>query len=55
MFSPNGSAPFTPLVSQLNPQNNTISASITQPGFLYIGQRELPDPIFDDHFESSQP
>jgi len=55
VFSPNGSAPFTPLVSQLNPQNNTISASITQPGFLYIGQRELPDPIFDDHFESSQP
>jgi len=52
VFSPNGSAPFTPLASQVNPQNNTISATITQPGFLYIGQRELPDPIFDDRFES---
>jgi len=55
VFSPNGSAPFTPLVSQVNPQNNTISANITQPGFLYIGQRELPDPIFTDRFESSPP
>jgi len=55
VFSPNGSAPFTPLTSQVNPQNNTISANITQPGFLYIGQRELPDPIFDDRFESSIP
>jgi len=55
VFSPNGSAPFTPLVSQLNPQNNTISAIITQPGFFYIGQRELPDPIFADRFESPPP
>ena len=55
VFSPNGSPPFTPLISQVNPQNNTISAIITQPGFFYIGQRELPDPIFDDRFESSIP
>jgi hypothetical protein len=53
VFSSNGSAPFTPLVSQVNPQNNTISANITQPGFVYIGQRVLPDPIFGDRFESS--
>jgi len=52
VFSPNGSAPFTPLVSQVNSQNNTISANITQPGFLYIGQRELPDEVFADRFES---
>jgi hypothetical protein len=51
----NGSAPFTSLVSQLNPQNNTISATITQPGFLCIGQRDLPDPIFDDRFEAPPP
>jgi hypothetical protein len=55
VYSPNGSAPYTPLVSQLNPQNNTISAIITQPGYFYIGQVELPDPLFSDRFESPAP
>jgi len=55
VFSPDGNAPFTPLTSQVNPQNNTISATISQPGFLYISQRELPDDVFADRFESSLP
>jgi hypothetical protein len=52
VFSPNGSAPFTPLSSQVNAQNNTVSATITDAGFYYLGQRVLPDPVFDDRFES---
>ncbi len=51
VFSPNGSAPFTPLNSQLNSQNNTIRATITEPGFLYIGEGDLPDDLFHDRFE----
>jgi hypothetical protein len=53
VFSPTGAAPFTPLASIVNPLNNTISAHITQPGFLYIGQRTLPPDIFADGFEST--
>jgi hypothetical protein len=53
VFSPTGAAPFTPLASIVNPLNNTISAHITQPGFLYIGQRTLPPEIFADGFEST--
>ena len=51
VFSPNGSAPFTPLPSVVNPVDNTISANITAPGFLYIGQRPLPPEIFANGFE----
>jgi hypothetical protein len=51
VFSPNGSAPFTPLPSVVNPLDNTISANITQAGFFFIGQRELPPLIFADGFE----
>ena len=51
VVSPNGSAPFTSLVSQVNPQNNTISANITQPGFIYIGEGDIPDDLFTDRFE----
>jgi hypothetical protein len=52
VFSPDGSAPFTPLTSQVNAQNNTISATISAPGFLYIGEGDLPDSVFADRFES---
>lgn len=55
VFSPNGSAPFTPLPSVVNPLDNTISANITAPGFLYIGQRTLPPEIFADGFEPPPP
>jgi hypothetical protein len=48
VFSPTGSAPFTPLSSQINPRNNTITAVITEPGFIYIGQSGL----FADRFQS---
>jgi hypothetical protein len=51
VFSPNGSAPFTPLPSVVNPLDNTITANITQAGFFFIGQRELPPLIFADGFE----
>ncbi len=51
VYSPNGSAPFTPLPSVVNPLDNTISANISGPGFLYIGQRTLPPEIFADGFE----
>ena len=55
VFSPNGSAPFTPLPSVVNPLDNTISANISGPGFLYIGQRTLPPEIFADGFEPPPP
>jgi hypothetical protein len=55
VFSPTGASPFTPLASIVNPLNNTISALITQPGFLYIGQRVLPDAIFANGFEPLPP
>jgi hypothetical protein len=51
VFSPNGSAPFTPLDSVVNPLDNTITANITQAGFFFIGQRPLADPIFASGFE----
>jgi hypothetical protein len=53
VYSPNGSAPFTPLPSVVNPLDNTVSANISGPGFLYIGQRTLPPEIFADGFEST--
>lgn len=55
VFSPTGAAPFTPLTSVVNPLNKTISAHITQPGFLYIGQRVLPNAIFANGFEPLPP
>ena len=55
IYSPNGSAPFTPLTSVVNPQNNTISANITQPGFFFIGPRVLPEAIFIDGFGHTMP
>ncbi len=51
VFSPNGSAPFTPLPSVVNPLDITIGANITQAGFFLIGQREQPPLIFADGFE----
>ena len=51
VFSPSGSAPFTPLDSVVNPLDNTISANITQAGFFFIGQRPLVDAIFASGFE----
>jgi hypothetical protein len=48
VFSPSGSAPFTQLSSQVNARNNTMSAVITEPGFLYIGRTGL----FADRFQS---
>jgi hypothetical protein len=53
VYSPNGSAPFTPLNSVVNPLDNTLSASISGAGFVYIGQRTLPPEIFADGFEST--
>jgi hypothetical protein len=50
-FSPNGSAPFTPLPSVVNPLDNTITANITQAGFFFLGQRVLPPLIFANGFE----
>jgi hypothetical protein len=55
VFSSTGAAPFTPLDSVVNPLDNTISAHITQPGFLYIGQRLLPNAIFANGFEPLPP
>jgi hypothetical protein len=50
VFSPDGQPPFTPLASMVNPQNNTITASITQPGYLFIGAR--PE-VFANGFEAA--
>lgn len=36
VFSPTGAAPFEMLNSVVNPRDNTISANISQPGFLYL-------------------
>ncbi|MEE4295624.1 MAG: integrin alpha, partial [Wenzhouxiangella sp.] len=54
-FSPTGSAPFTPLSSEVNAQNNTLRATITEPGFIYIGEGDLSDELFFDRFESTLP
>lgn len=51
LFSPTGTAPFTALPSVVNPQNNTISAHISQAGFFYLGQ--APNLIFADGFQLS--
>lgn len=48
-FSANGNAPFTPLPSITNRRNNTISATITQPGYYFIGTD--PDLIFANGFD----
>jgi hypothetical protein len=48
-FSSTGSAPFTGLPSISNPLNNTISTTITQPGYYFVGS--APDLIFADDFE----
>jgi hypothetical protein len=53
VFSPTGTAPFTPLLTERNTQNNTLRATITEPGFLYIGEGEIPDELFSDHFEET--
>ncbi len=53
VFPPNGPAPFTPLASVAKPLDNTIAASITQAGFIFIDQRELPAELFADGFEAS--
>lgn len=50
VFSADGNAPYTRLPSVVNANNNTIKATITQAGFLYIGQDEL----FANGFEGSQ-
>ena len=42
---------FTPLVSEVNPLDNTISATITQAWFYFLGQQALPPLIFIDGFE----
>jgi hypothetical protein len=36
-------------VSEVNPLRNTITATISQPGFLYIGPSEI---IFANGFEA---
>ena len=51
VFSSNGTSGFTPLTSVVNPQDNSITASITQPGFYFLGSVPLPPEIFDDGFE----
>ena len=51
VYSPTGTAPFTPLTSVVNPLDNTISANITQAGFYFLGQQLLPPLIFADGFE----
>jgi hypothetical protein len=53
VFSPTGSAPFTPLSTERNTRNNTLRATISGPGFLYIGEGEIPDALFNDRFEAS--
>jgi hypothetical protein len=47
VYSPDGNAPYTRLPSAVNPRNNTIKATITQPGFLYIDL----DGVFVDGFD----
>ncbi|TAH46089.1 MAG: hypothetical protein E6Q43_00455 [Dokdonella sp.] len=48
-YSPDGDVSFTPLVSVVNPQENSIAATIIQTGFYFIGAR--PDLIFVNDFE----
>ena len=48
-YSPTGNAPFTPQPSITRLANNTIRATITQPGYYFIGS--APDLIFADGFE----
>ena len=50
VYSSSGTAPFTRLESVVNSLDNTISANITQPGFLFLGQQVVP-PLFADGFE----
>jgi len=52
-FSPTGTAPFTPLLSQVNPQNKTILATISGPGYIYVGEGDIPDDLFGDRFEAT--
>jgi hypothetical protein len=48
-YSTNGNTPFTPLPSTTRLANNTITATITQAGYYYIGRAS--DLIFADDFE----
>lgn len=51
VYSLTGGAPFVPLVSVVNPANNTISANITAPGYFYLGQVPQDPLIFSNGFE----
>ncbi len=51
IFSPNGMAPFTPLVSIVDSPTNTISATVDELGYFYLGQRQLAEDVFSDGFE----
>jgi hypothetical protein len=48
-YSPTGNAPFMPLPSITSASNNTIRATITEPGYFFIGTAS--DLIFADDFE----
>jgi hypothetical protein len=50
VYSPDGNAPYTRLPSVVNSRNNTIKATVTAAGFIYIGQ----DALFTDGFEGPQ-
>ncbi|MCB1590299.1 MAG: FG-GAP repeat protein, partial [Xanthomonadales bacterium] len=51
VFSVDNAEPFIPLPSIVNPNDNSITALISEPGFYYIGEGELPDGIFANDFE----
>jgi hypothetical protein len=51
VFSPTGSAPFTPLATVLDTQNNTVSGVVTKLGYFYLGVGPSPEDIFIDGFE----
>jgi len=50
-FSATGSGPFTALSSVVNSLDNTVSATISQAGFLYVGDVR----VFADGFEPPPP
>lgn len=50
LFSATGSGPFVILPSTVNPSNNTILSTITEAGYLFIGQKN--ETILSDSFES---
>jgi hypothetical protein len=55
VHSPDGTGPFTPLASVVNPLDNTITAGITQAGVFHLGQFVPPPEIFFDGFEALTP